>query len=139
MLNFRARSQRRATDARPLPSPTQCDGARGEELAERWLCARGLDTLARNVRCRFGELDLVMRHHDTLVIVEVRQRRSATVVSALESVGPRKQQRIVLATRWLLATRRQWANLPVRFDVVAVDGPTATAKITWAKDAFRAG
>ena len=50
-------------------------GREAERHAERWLKARGLQVLARNYRCRFGELDLVMRQGDTLVFVEVRLRR----------------------------------------------------------------
>lgn len=111
-------------------------GHRAEVLARHWLEARGLRLLLRNAHARGGELDLVMRHGKTLVVVEVRQRRSSRFGSALESVDWRKQARIVRATRLLLAQRPEWAHMPVRFDVVAIDGG---GRIDWLQNAFDAG
>lgn len=108
-------------------------GAREEDLALRYLQARGLHLVDRNVRARGGELDLVMRDAETLVIVEVRKRAHRGFGSAAESVDIRKQARIVLAARSLLAQRPELARLPARFDVVALD---ADDRIDWIRAAF---
>lgn len=108
-------------------------GAREEALAADYLASRGLTLVDRNVRARGGELDLVMREGETLVIVEVRKRSHRSFGSAAESVDSRKQARIVAATRALLAQRPQFAELAVRFDVVALD---AQDRIEWIKAAF---
>lgn len=111
-------------------------GSREEDLALRHLQSRGLELVARNVRARGGELDLVMRDRDsTLVIVEVRKRSHRAFGSAAESVDARKRQRIVLAARSLLARRPDLARLPARFDVVALDGDD---RIEWIQAAFDA-
>jgi putative endonuclease len=60
----------------PRPATTGEAGAQAETLAARFLEARGLKLVERNWRSRFGELDLVLREGDTIVMVEVRMRRS---------------------------------------------------------------
>lgn len=110
-------------------------GAHEEDLALRHLQAQGLRLVARNVRARGGELDLVMQDGDTLVIVEVRKRAHRGFGSGAESVDARKQARIVSAARMLLAQRPELARLPARFDVVALD---AQDRIDWIQAAFEA-
>lgn len=110
-------------------------GAREETLALRYLEARGLSLIERNVRARGGELDLVMRDRDALVIVEVRKRSHTGFGSAAESVDARKRARIVLAAQTLLAQRPELARLPARFDVIALD---AADRIEWIQAAFDA-
>ncbi len=53
-------------------------GARAETLALRWLRRRGLELVARNFRCRYGEIDLLMQDGEMLVVVEVRCRAGAS-------------------------------------------------------------
>jgi putative endonuclease len=96
-------------------------GARYEAAAEAHLVAHGLVPLLRNFTCRMGELDLVMRDRDTLVVVEVRARAPTRFGTALETIGPAKQRRIVQATKLLLSARPELAKLPLRFDVVAFE------------------
>ena len=55
----------------------RASGQAAEDLAARYLQARGLQLLARNVRCRAGEIDLVLREGAQIVFVEVRLRRNA--------------------------------------------------------------
>jgi putative endonuclease len=97
---------------------------------------RGLTLLARNVRFRGGELDLVLRDGETIVITEVRKRSRDDYGTAAETVGTHKQRRIVLATQLWLARRPQYSRCPIRFDVCALD---ATNKVSWLKAAFDAG
>lgn len=111
-------------------------GEREETLALRYLEARGLSLIDRNVRARGGELDLVMRDREALVIVEVRKRSHKGFGNAAESVDARKRARIVLAAQSLLAQRPELARLPARFDVIALD---AADRIEWIQAAFDAG
>ena len=108
-------------------------GIEAEERALRYLLAEGLTLIARNWRCRAGELDLVMRHGDTLVVAEVRGRGRNDFGTAAETVGPRKQRRIVRATRLLLTQKAELADAPLRFDIVTLDG---AGEIEWLRAAF---
>jgi len=114
-------------------------GKLAEELAAAYLAARGVVLLARNVRCRAGELDLVCRDGGCLVVVEVRQRSRRDFGGALASVTQRKQRRIIRATRFMLLTRPEWRQRALRFDVIGVQGALdREAEFAWVKDAFRA-
>jgi putative endonuclease len=114
-------------------------GAATEQLAARYLQSQGLQLLACNVRCKAGEIDLVCADGRFLVVVEVRQRTRRDFGGALASVTPRKQRKIIRATRFLLRAFPRWRAYPVRFDVVALDGlPSETCSLEWVRDAFRA-
>jgi putative endonuclease len=122
--------------ARPL---SQHNGQCAEDLAAEYLAARGLELLARNVRCKAGEIDLVCREGATLVVIEVRQRARSDFGGALASVGVPKRRKLIRAARFLLQTRPAWRRCLVRFDVIAVQGdPCGVHEIAWIKDAFRA-
>lgn len=113
-------------------------GAAAEELAAQYLQVRGLKILARNLRCKAGELDLVCLHDGVLAIVEVRQRGCAKFGGALASVTFTKQRKIMHATQFFLRQEKQWKNFPLRFDVLAIEGlPDGAHRIDWVKDAFR--
>jgi putative endonuclease len=94
----------------------------------------GLEILMRNYRCRGGELDLVARGAHLLIVAEVRLRSTAAYGGAAASITWRKQQRIVRATRHLLAVHRELAHLPVRFDALVADAPGAPLR--WIRGAF---
>ena len=94
-------------------------GRYGEDVAARHLAESGLVILARNWRCSAGELDIVARDGDVLVVCEVKTRSQTRYGTPIEAVTPRKAERLrVLATRWMA----EHAARPraVRFDVVAV-------------------
>jgi putative endonuclease len=119
-----------------MPAPTQRTGADAEARAEALLAARGLAPVARNVRYRGGEIDLVMRDGDEWVFVEVRSRSRRTFGGAAASVGARKQARLSLAANLFLLGRfgqRPWPAC--RFDVVAFDG----GDVEWIRGAFAPG
>lgn len=123
----------------------QSIGERTERLALDHLRAAGLSLVARNFRCRVGELDIVMRDGQCLVFVEVRCRTARTPVrsrfpSAIESVGPKKQRKLTRAAQFFLARNKTFCDLSVRFDVIAFDGPARDEyTLQWIKDAFRPG
>jgi putative endonuclease len=96
-------------------------GAAGEDLACAWLERRGYRILARNWRCRSGEVDVVARVGSTTVFVEVKERRNASHGLGLEAVTWSKRQRLVRAAR-LYAASKGLSETDLRFDVVSVDG-----------------
>ncbi len=114
-------------------------GRRWEAAAARYLERQGLAVLTRGYRCRLGELDLVCRDRDALIVVEVRARATGARCSAAESVDAHKRRRIVQATRHLLMRNPRLGDLRIRFDVVAFDAiDTQSPRIEWIKNAFDA-
>ncbi len=110
-------------------------GSTAENLACQYLETRGLVLVARNVRYRGGELDLIMREGETLVFVEVRSRRQSSYGTPAETVTPIKQQRLIHAASLYL--QRQALDLPCRFDVVAILQDGSAPRIDWIRDAFQ--
>lgn len=105
---------------RPPRRPTRSLGQEGEAVAARFLEARGFEILARNLRSRFGEIDLLARDGATLVFVEVKARLGgASGDPPQAAVDARKRTRLArLALNYLA---REWLReLSCRFDVVAV-------------------
>jgi len=102
-------------------------GAFGEDVAARHLVARGMTILDRNWRCDIGEIDLVARDRDVLVVCEVKTRRGLAFGTPAEAVTWTKLSRLRrLAARWLAEHPVRPAQ--VRIDVVEVvvpgrDGP----------------
>ena len=99
-------------------------GKYGEELAVRHLERSGLVVLDRNWRCRHGEIDIVARDGATLVVCEVKTRRSEAFGTPIEAVTPYKLKRLRrLAMLWL---DDHQTHLPgVRIDVVGIVQPIA--------------
>ena len=106
-------------------------GARAEDLCAALLRRAGLRILARNWRCRHGEIDLIAEDRGMLVFAEVRMRSGPGFGGAGESVTAAKRQRLLAAARLYLS--RQPEAL-CRFDVFLVDG--ASANVQWIRDAF---
>jgi len=79
-----------------------------------------------------------MRDADCLVFVEVRYRSSNRFANARDSVNTRKQGRIAMAATAFLGANPEFADFPVRFDVIALDGADGdNCLIEWLRDAFR--
>lgn len=103
--------------------PRRALGARGEELAAEWYVRHGYEVVARNWRCKEGELDLIVRTNRTYVFCEVKTRRSTAFGAPVEAVTRDKQMRIRrLAARWL-EDRAPGPARDIRFDVASVLGP----------------
>ncbi|WP_461637485.1 YraN family protein [Leucobacter sp. BZR 635] len=92
-------------------------GARGEQLAAQHLLSHGFLLLARNWRCAYGELDLLMREDGTFVAVEVKTRSGTGFGSPLEAITARKAARL---RRLLLEWARQTGHRGARLRVDAV-------------------
>ena len=95
-------------------------GVLGEERAAQYLVSSGLRIVARNWRCRYGELDIVAADADrTVVFVEVKTRSGDGFGGLPEAVTPVKVRRLRrLAGLWLAAQDTGWAG--VRIDVIGV-------------------
>lgn len=110
-------------------------GRFGEDVAEAHLTAAGFTVLARNWRCREGELDLIGVEDGVLVVVEVKTRSSGSFGRPVEAVRPAKAARIRrLTMRWLAEDDRYWPQ--VRFDVVGVQRTAAAPVIEHLRGAF---
>ena len=96
-------------------------GARGEDLVAAWYVANGYEVVARNWRCRTGELDLVLCRGRTYVFCEVKTRTSLAFGAPVEAVNRAKQSRLRhLASVWLEESPRRATD--IRFDVASVLG-----------------
>lgn len=94
-------------------------GRHGEDIAARHLHTAGLTILDRNWRCELGEIDIVARDGDVVVVCEVKTRSGASHGAPLEAVTWHKRARLrQLAARWMKAHRTRAAGL--RIDVVGV-------------------
>ena len=113
-------------------------GRWGEALAADWLRTRGCRVLEANWRCRFGEIDLIVREGGFLCFVEVKLRKSAAYGQAGEFVDRRKQERLRTSAELYLAQNP--TQLQPRFDVVEVYAPqgreTKLPEIRWVENAF---
>lgn len=113
-------------------------GVVGEAAAEQRLKEQGFQLLARNWRCRTGEIDFIAIDGEILVFVEVRTRSGrATFGTPQESVNARKQRQIVETSQVYLHQERQHGR-QVRYDVLAVqtDPTGAVLHIEQIRNAF---
>ncbi|NJO84663.1 MAG: YraN family protein [Blastochloris sp.] len=92
----------------------------GEQTAAMYFTRLGMPVVARKWRCAAGEIDLIVRDGAALVFVEVRTRRGAPG-NAAESVGLRKQERLIALAYAYLDTHSTSPDTPWRIDVVAID------------------
>jgi putative endonuclease len=114
-------------------------GRSAEDVAADFLSRNDVQILERNFRRRLGEIDIVGRIQDVLIIVEVRTRSSDAFGGAAASVDFIKQRKIIRATQQLLQKRREFAELRVRFDVVVVrDALSRKPEVEWIQHAFEA-
>lgn len=107
-------------------------GADKETLAIAYLETQGFQILTRNFRCRQGEIDVIARHGEYLVFVEVKYRRDTEKGSPQAAVGAQKQRKICRVADYYRLTRGMGAGVAVRYDVIAMQGN----EITWIPNAF---
>jgi len=116
-------------------------GAQWEDAALAHLRNAGLEPLARNFTCRFGEIDLVMLDrsaHGGIVFVEVRYRNAATHGDGAASVGPTKRAKLSRAAALYLQAHPKLAAQPCRFDVIGCSGTPVRPQFDWTRNAFDA-
>ena len=107
-----------ADDARRRRFRAYRKGHRGEWLAAFSLMLKGYRILARRYRTKLGEIDLIARRGDLVLIVEVKTRR--TLMEAMEALSPGSERRIEGAADLWLSRQPDYGRLSVRFDMVAV-------------------
>ena len=96
-------------------------GISGEDAAAAWYEAQGYQLVARNWRCRDGELDLIVRHGRLVVFCEVKARTTDAFGAPVEAVTREKQMRLRrLAARWI--DDGDFRPIEIRFDVASVMG-----------------
>ncbi len=114
------------------PSPAQRQGAWAEQRVLRLLRLQGWQLLARNWRCRWGELDLVLHKPGRLLLVEVKGRRSGSLdgwgVAALRRP---KRQRLERAWDCWLAAHPHWERTPVEQVAALVPLPPSPGPVRW--------
>lgn len=107
-------------------------GRQAEDLAAAYLQRQGVELVGRNYRCRFGEIDLIVRDGNTLVFVEVRMRTRTDFGGAIASITARKRAKLLRTARHYLAGN---SRAPAcRFDALLVSGPDHS--VEWLKNAF---
>ncbi len=111
---------------------TSTFGALAEQLALEFLTSQGLILLARNFRGRFGEIDLIMRHQETLVFVEVKLRNSHDFGGAVASITTTKQNKLRLTASQYM---QRYGEQACRFDTILMSELNRHG-IEWIKDAF---
>jgi putative endonuclease len=94
-------------------------GFAGEEAAARWYEERGYRVVARNWRCKIGELDLVVARGELLVICEVKTRASTGYGGGYEAVTAKKQAKLRAVAEAFLSSMRGPPK-SIRFDVASV-------------------
>lgn len=114
------------------------NGAWGEALAAAYLQKKKYTLLAAGFRCKFGEIDLIVKNKKFIVFVEVKLRKSANFALAREYVDHRKQDRIRVTAAIYLESHP--SPLQPRFDVIEIYAPhgreTLVPKIIHLEDAF---
>ena len=100
-------------------------GIWGERLAEQEYLKRGFVLVARNIYNTrgkmLGEIDLVMRSHQSIVFIEVKVRRGGKFGSAKESITKQTRAKLIRTVHWFLRRFPDYATLRPRIDVFAVD------------------
>lgn len=99
-------------------------GPWGEEKAAEFLRRKGYALVASNYRCKFGEIDLIVKNRRYLVFVEVKLRKNAHFAEAMEFVDRRKQERL-RQTAAVYLSQYETQKQP-RFDVIEIYAPEGT-------------
>lgn len=94
-------------------------GARGEEAAAAFLERSGMTIVERNWRCKSGEIDIIMLDGETLVLVEVKTRRTSAKGSPEEAVSPTKQKKLIRLAQAYVA-HAGIEPTEIRFDVIGI-------------------
>ncbi len=93
-------------------------GVLGEDAACKYLQNKGMVLLEKRYHSPYGEIDLVMQDGNTLVLVEVKMRRNASIEACSYAITPKKQQRLCMTARCYLAEHP--IDAPVRFDALLI-------------------
>jgi putative endonuclease len=121
--------------AHPRSHP-RLGGGWAEQRALRLLCSRGWQLRARNWRCRWGELDLLLEKPDRLLLVEVKGRRSGVDGWGAAALQRGKRRRLERAWQCWLAEHPQEAQRAVELVYALVPLPPRRGPIRWIRVGF---
>ena len=96
-------------------------GRKGEEQAAGVLEAAGMSIIAKNVRSRQGEVDIVALDGQTIVFVEVKAWSAYGMEDLQYGLNIKKQRRIIETAKYFLSVHRKYNRMTVRFDVLFVE------------------
>lgn len=116
-----------------MTSSTQQIGFAAEKNACRYLESQGLTFITNNFRCDFGEIDLIMQDHETLVFIEVRFRKHKDFGHGIETLSASKKQRLIKTAFVYLQQHHLIDKVPCRFDVLGADDQQ---QYIWIRNAF---
>jgi putative endonuclease len=109
-------------------------GKWGEETAAEYLMQKGYEIIGRNVRTPYGEIDIIAKHVDTTIFVEVKSRTSNKMGLPEESITPKKQEHMIACAEHYAAENEidHW-----QIDVISIEGkPKETLKVTHFENAI---
>ena len=101
-------------------------GKQGEDRAVQALETAGMDIIARNFRCKQGEIDIIALDGETVVFTEVKAWSVFGIENLSYSLNRKKQARIIETAKYFLSINRQYYGRAVRFDAVFVGKETVT-------------
>ncbi len=110
-------------------------GQAGEELALTYLINKGYKILEHNYFSKFGEVDIIAFHQDTIVFIEVKTRKS-TIQNALSSISPKKQKKISRTALTYIRDHPDFSYNLTRFDVIAIIKKNSNWSIKHIENAF---
>ncbi len=96
-------------------------GHMAEQLAALYLLLKGYKILKRRYKTPVGEIDLVARKRNILVLVEVKLRKDPT--AALESITLKNQSRVMQAAQYFISAHPSCAHMDIRFDAIVMGWP----------------
>ena len=95
-------------------------GRIGENSARKYLKRKKYKIIEKNFTTKIGEVDLIALYGDLIVFIEVKTRTSITYGNPSEAVDFNKQRKYILLAEQYLQINKQYASLPVRFDVIEI-------------------
>jgi putative endonuclease len=110
-------------------------GKWGEELALKKIKQLGYQCITRNYRCALGEIDIIAKHGDCLVFLEIKTRKGRTLGYSKEAINKRKKQQISKVALFYMKKHNCY-DVHSRFDVVAINIIKGRAEIEVITNAF---
>ena len=101
-------------------------GRKGEERAAAALEAAGMKIIAKNVRSREGEIDIIALDGETIVFVEVKSWSVYDMEDLQYGLNLKKQRKIIKTAKYFLSENRKYNSMTIRFDVVFVNKTSVT-------------
>ena len=110
-------------------------GHAGEQAAQAYLQSCGYTIVARNWRGGGGELDMVCRHGQELIFVEVKTRAKAGRTLPIQALTVAKQRKLIRAASAYLSRHQLW-DAPCRFDIISVHADSSGHQVEHCRNAF---